>query len=533
MHQRAVVRFVRPGFAIALAVLMLVVACSSSSQPGGREAPPDASVGPVVRQLVGAGGGKVTSADQRLTIEIPPGALASDVEIRIAAVAAPPADAVGPAYDIQPDGLAFATPALLEYRFEPKDVTEEFRGTRPGFVSNGSWESLPYAWLDYTTPAAYALTDHLSIHGCFRIRDQASNGPPADPPRCSDAPLANRVYVCKPEAYQRCCRDNDGVAGPGCICTRVGVYWDPISCNQNWRRTYDSFWGLVDCHARAGGSGMDGYRCSEDWMKCCRQARGIGPLGGYSPSGVAAQQEPSCVCDLGCGSTIPWQDIMDKNQFRACVAAAARKATPAGPDPRCFAPPDAGPSDAGGDGTTVTVEGGGTCSRTTTADAPAGSVTSASGVAAANPSRGAPSLDLTTLQGGYAEIGGTGALQLHLTDYTPACGYAMNGLDKLSGKELWFNVYASNVTATTYSGQFWVQNRNTTQPGTTVGACTPPGRTDGFPVDSGSITITAIDATHVAGSFNIVFGGQALTASFDVPTCTRGTGLNPPTCCVP
>src|SRR5687768_11259998 len=124
MHPRPSASIVGSLVVVGFALVALIAACSSSETGGPPSA--DAGAGPVVAQVVGAKGGTVTSADQRLKLDIPEGALASDVEIKITAVTTPPAGGVGAAYDIQPDGLVFATPALLEYRFREEDVNDEF-----------------------------------------------------------------------------------------------------------------------------------------------------------------------------------------------------------------------------------------------------------------------------------------------------------------------------------------------------------------------------------------------------------------------
>jgi hypothetical protein len=51
---------------------------------------------------------------------------------------------------------------------------------------------------------------------------------------------------------------------------------------------------------------------------------------------------------------------------------------------------------------------------------------------------------------------------------------------------------------------------------------------------SSSLTITEIDATHVAGELDVMpVGGTRLTASFDLPLCAPNRELSPALCCVP
>jgi hypothetical protein len=64
---------------------------------------------------VGPEGGIVRSADGRVTLEIPAGALAQDVAITIGEIEDGPADAVGMAYEVEPAGLVLAVPATLTF----------------------------------------------------------------------------------------------------------------------------------------------------------------------------------------------------------------------------------------------------------------------------------------------------------------------------------------------------------------------------------------------------------------------------------
>jgi hypothetical protein len=52
------------------------------------------------------------------------------------------------------------------------------------------------------------------------------------------------------------------------------------------------------------------------------------------------------------------------------------------------------------------------------------------------------------------------------------------------------------------------------------------------PVTGGSITFTTFSASRVAGSFDVVYDGQALKGTFDAPICKYPTFVNYPSCCV-
>jgi hypothetical protein len=65
------------------------------------------------------------------------------------------------------------------------------------------------------------------------------------------------------------------------------------------------------------------------------------------------------------------------------------------------------------------------------------------------------------------------------------------------------------------------------------GACTVDGFADGMSPSSRTVTISAIDASHVAGTFSVVYQDATLSGTFDVPFCTMAPNLDPPACCVP
>lgn len=64
---------------------------------------------------IGPRGGIVTSDDGRVTLEIPAAAVGETIAIRIVPTDDLPDDAAGPAYSIEPFGIAFSAPALLVY----------------------------------------------------------------------------------------------------------------------------------------------------------------------------------------------------------------------------------------------------------------------------------------------------------------------------------------------------------------------------------------------------------------------------------
>lgn len=104
-------------------------------------------------ETVGASGGQVTSADGMMILDIPAGALAADEEIsitRVTVAQSPPElgemDSDALIYDMKPDGLQFAQPAVVTLTppesLAPEAGAADVEMTLPvmGTVSNGEFE---------------------------------------------------------------------------------------------------------------------------------------------------------------------------------------------------------------------------------------------------------------------------------------------------------------------------------------------------------------------------------------------------------
>jgi hypothetical protein len=71
---------------------------------------------------IGPRGGEIVSADGRLTLTVPEGALDQTVAIEIAEVTDRPDGAVGPAYELLPAGTSFTRPATVTFELEDDDL---------------------------------------------------------------------------------------------------------------------------------------------------------------------------------------------------------------------------------------------------------------------------------------------------------------------------------------------------------------------------------------------------------------------------
>lgn len=85
----------------------------------------DDVTGPTPAGQVGPGGATVRAQGGQVTLDFPPGAVASEVEVTVERAQRPPADEgllPGSAFDFGPDGLAFDQPVELTVAFDPSEL---------------------------------------------------------------------------------------------------------------------------------------------------------------------------------------------------------------------------------------------------------------------------------------------------------------------------------------------------------------------------------------------------------------------------
>ena len=117
------------GAALVL-VLMLHGGCAEKQAEVDSGAAVDgaaADVGAKTSVTVGPTGGKVSSADQKLELEFPAGALGEDTAITVRAATSAPAGHLGQAYELGPDGATFLKPVTLRITY---DAAKLVRGSR-------------------------------------------------------------------------------------------------------------------------------------------------------------------------------------------------------------------------------------------------------------------------------------------------------------------------------------------------------------------------------------------------------------------
>jgi hypothetical protein len=114
--------------------------------------------------LVGPEGGTVTGGKVKLTI--PPHALRTSVSILIVPLEAWPAGALGPVYQILPNGLQFDPPASLIYTFDAADIgSVPADQLRLATAVGPKWTALDGAAVDAQKNTVTAPLAHFSTYG--------------------------------------------------------------------------------------------------------------------------------------------------------------------------------------------------------------------------------------------------------------------------------------------------------------------------------------------------------------------------------
>lgn len=152
---------------VSLFLVTLVFSAGCGSK-GGNDGPSDQGhAGGQQSNVIGAAGGTVTSADQRVSVEIPPGALSVDTDITITETVGPSNGLVGPAYAFGPSGLAFALPVTLTVSYVSDQVPASLGEANLGLgvLTNGEWHPIDESTTDPSQNQVRAATLHFSVFG--------------------------------------------------------------------------------------------------------------------------------------------------------------------------------------------------------------------------------------------------------------------------------------------------------------------------------------------------------------------------------
>ncbi len=119
---------------------------------------------------IGPAGGSIQSADQRIRISIPAGALTENKTISVQPLTNQCPSGTGQAFRLTPHGLTFAKPATLTFQYDEQDVN----GSAPEFLrvayqnEKGSWQSPSLKSIDTTAHTVTIGTTHFSDWSLFQ-----------------------------------------------------------------------------------------------------------------------------------------------------------------------------------------------------------------------------------------------------------------------------------------------------------------------------------------------------------------------------
>lgn len=142
---------------------------SGSDPKGGAKPVPVATAvgtinGTATSATVGAGGGTVATADGKVKLTFPAGALTADTTISIQPLTNNAPGGIGAAYRLEPSGQTFAQPVTLTFAYADTD----FAGSAPEVSSvafqtaDGYWQWMDNPVLDTTAKTVSVQTTHFS-----------------------------------------------------------------------------------------------------------------------------------------------------------------------------------------------------------------------------------------------------------------------------------------------------------------------------------------------------------------------------------
>lgn len=162
--------------ATAAACILLIGACgrknSLSEEPidTNTQTPIGSAAGNAVRKTIDASGGELASADGRIQVIIPAGALSAAKEVSIQPISNELPGGIGQAFRILPHGEQFSKPVSIVFHYKVEDTLN----TLPQFLDiayqdeKGNWQALNNTSVNRTQRTLTATTTHFSDWGYFK-----------------------------------------------------------------------------------------------------------------------------------------------------------------------------------------------------------------------------------------------------------------------------------------------------------------------------------------------------------------------------
>src|SRR3954453_3032977 len=119
----------RRAIVVAMMLMLVLSGCvPGHSQPNKppKPSPVGAIAGDAVSANIGAAGGIIASADKRITVTVPAGALTVDTTIGVQPIENTDAAGFGMAYRLTPDGQKFAKPVTVAFTYGNGDLDSTY-----------------------------------------------------------------------------------------------------------------------------------------------------------------------------------------------------------------------------------------------------------------------------------------------------------------------------------------------------------------------------------------------------------------------
>lgn len=176
--------FVFPGM-VLICILLAFAGCNKEDTPGSEmqdfsHIKPKATAkgeiaGALVTRLIGSGGGEVLSADGRMKLVIPAGALDANTNIGIQPITNMAPLGLGNNYRLTPEGINFSKPVTLVFNYNEVALTTSI----PEFLwvvtqnADGTWAGGRKSVVNKTGKTVSVTTTHFSDWGIGRFMDIA------------------------------------------------------------------------------------------------------------------------------------------------------------------------------------------------------------------------------------------------------------------------------------------------------------------------------------------------------------------------
>jgi hypothetical protein len=136
----------------------------------GTVTPVGTADGPVITAKIGPAGGTIASADKRVQIAIPAGALTAEQTVSVQPISNQCPAGTGAAFRLLPHGISFAKPATVTFHYTEEDI----RGSAPELLriafqdEKGIWQSSALKSIDTSGHFVSVQTTHFSDWAIFQ-----------------------------------------------------------------------------------------------------------------------------------------------------------------------------------------------------------------------------------------------------------------------------------------------------------------------------------------------------------------------------